>query len=196
MDQKSNKIKRICAICSSTFLVYPCEENRRKHCSKKCHALSSFGKNGYWKNKKRPKEKMGNAIDTMFQKGLIPWNTGKKWDQVTKMKMRVAAKDKWTKENNPNWKGGVTVKNRGMRHSEEYRLWRRSVFERDGFKCQICGDDKGGNLNAHHIKEWANYPESRFSLDNGKTLCDLCHKNTENYGYLSIKKQAYVSRQD
>lgn len=61
------------------------------------------------------------------------------------------------------------------RHSPEYRKWRSDVFERDGFKCQICGK-VGGELNAHHIKHFKDYPKERFNVDNGVTLCVECHR--------------------
>lgn len=51
--------------------------------------------------------------------------------------------------------------------------WSRLVMERDNFRCVEC--DKGSDLQAHHIKEWADYPELRFDLNNGKTLCRKCH---------------------
>lgn len=61
------------------------------------------------------------------------------------------------------------------RRSTEYRLWRKAVFMRDGFTCQICGSH-GVMLNAHHIKSYAAYPELRFDISNGITLCEVCHK--------------------
>ena len=57
-----------------------------------------------------------------------------------------------------------------------YRTWRKSVYERDNYTCQCCGDSKGRNLNAHHIKNWADNPELRYDIDNGITLCSTCHK--------------------
>jgi len=60
-----------------------------------------------------------------------------------------------------------------QRNMPEYIEWRAAVFERDGYKCQECG--QGGTLNAHHIKSWASHPESRFDIENGVTLCFDCH---------------------
>lgn len=80
------------------------------------------------------------------------------------------------------WKGGITKENARIRASVEYKLWRTAVFERDNYTCIWCGDDKGGNLEADHIKPFAYYPELRFAIDNGRTLCISCHKTTETYG--------------
>lgn len=59
----------------------------------------------------------------------------------------------------------------------EYRDWRRKVFERDNYTCRICGNDKGGNLEAHHIKKRSLYPELKYNVDNGITLCKSYHES-------------------
>lgn len=78
--------------------------------------------------------------------------------------------------NNWNWKGGISEKNKILRQSVQGRNWIREVFKRDNYTCQSCGDNSGGNLEAHHIKTWAQYPLERFNVSNGITLCETCHK--------------------
>lgn len=64
-----------------------------------------------------------------------------------------------------------------LKHNSDVRYveWRTAVFVRDDFTCQRCGA-RGGDLQAHHVKSWARYPELRFEVANGMTLCRRpCH---------------------
>jgi len=79
------------------------------------------------------------------------------------------------------WKGGITPENMKIRQSIEYKEWREKVFKRDSYSCQWCGDNSGGNLQADHIKPFAYFPELRFELSNGRTLCERCHSFTATY---------------
>ncbi len=98
-----------------------------------------------------------------------------------KEKMRIIAKERVTKGTHNWWKGGVTPINQLIRCSAEYKLWRKAVFERDRWTCIFCGY-KGSKIEADHIKRFSEYPELRFAIDNGRTLCKECHKNTHNWG--------------
>ena len=68
----------------------------------------------------------------------------------------------------------VRFTNQFERYSSNARLWTRRVYQRDKYTCQECGQ-VGGELNAHHVKSWAEFPELRYDLDNGITLCASCH---------------------
>jgi 5-methylcytosine-specific restriction endonuclease McrA len=65
-------------------------------------------------------------------------------------------------------------KNPNSRDSYKYRDWREAVFQRDKYTCQGSGPH-GIRLHAHHIKGWDEYPELRYDVENGQTLCICCH---------------------
>lgn len=80
----------------------------------------------------------------------------------------------------PTWKGGNSRQYKRGYKSEQFKRWRKAVLERDHDTCQSCGQH-GGNLVAHHIKSFAKYPESRYEVINGLTLCPTCHAKTDNF---------------
>lgn len=83
--------------------------------------------------------------------------------------------------NHPNYIDGRSDENILRRKDSRYKTWRTAVFERDYYTCQDCGDNRGGNLQAHHIKPWGDCPELRFDVSNGLTLCIECHRKVH-YG--------------
>ncbi len=124
-------------------------------------------------------------------KGRIPYNKGLKGlhkdsEETKRKKSEASAKREHTIETkmklsemrkgakNPAWKDGISPINKRVRRSIEYREWRKMIFERDNYICQICGI-RGNKLNVNHIKKFSDYLELRFDINNGITLCKNCH---------------------
>ena len=134
----------------------------------------------HWQGKKRSEE------DRFKMKKKHREHTKKPPYIETRIKISNAQKG----EKGSRWKGGVTEIHRLIRSSLEYRLWREAVFKRDNYTCIWCGAKNGNGyhveINADHIKPFAYFPELRFAIDNGRTLCVDCHKKTDTYGYRKI----------
>jgi len=95
--------------------------------------------------------------------------------------------------NHWNWQGGKTAANAQVRNSLGMKQWRRAVFERDDYTCQIC-HERGGRLVADHIKPFSLFPELRLELSNGRTLCKECDiKHSGTYAGKAI--QAFMNKQ-
>lgn len=92
-----------------------------------------------------------------------------------------------TKKKNFDIRGRKTVGRLLIKRSKVYREWRKAVFERDNYTCIDC-KKRGGELEAHHIKTFSGFPELRFELSNGSTLCKECHRKTDTYGRYLRKK--------
>ena len=123
-----------------------------------------------------------------------PWNRGKtgiysedRLKQMSElMKSRVGEKAN-------NWKGGISYGHKTGYYSSRYKEWRIKVFERDDYTCQDCGICSGNGkvtyLTAHHIKSFAKYPELRFEVSNGVTLCETCHCKVDKYRARFMNKE-------
>ncbi len=151
---KGGKILKDCVRCGSPFLVYPCKKDTQLHCSLKCA------------NRDIADTRRGIANPKTSRYGKDNFFFGKDFRGAK----------------NGNWKGGITPANTLIRGSAEFKQWRDAVFERDNWTCQKCGAKSGKGkevyLEGHHIKSFAKYPELRFEVSNGQTLCLTCHKKT------------------
>jgi hypothetical protein len=132
--------------------------------------------------KKISEARMGVKPSAETRKKLSESHKRENLSEETLKKLRDSQIKRVKEGRNHLWKGGITPVNQKIRMSIESRLWREAVFARDNWTCQNCGDNKGGNLQAHHIKSFSEYEELRFALDNGITLCIDCHKLTDNWG--------------
>lgn len=104
-------------------------------------------------------------------------------------------------ENNVNWQGGIAPINPLIRSTKEFKTWRKAIYERDNYTCQAegCGKSfwedsitihadhypkpfsvilKENNINT--VEKAINCNEL-WDLNNGRVLCEECHKKTETY---------------
>ena len=102
------------------------------------------------------------------------WGVKRQFSEEWRRKMSDSHKKRVKEGKNHLYKGGITPINKLVRTSFEYKLWRRAVYERDNFTCQKHGGS-GGNLVAHHINNFADFPELRLAIDNGITLSKKAH---------------------
>lgn len=90
-----------------------------------------------------------------FKKSMVPWNKGKNRSEATKNKIRNSYYHKNHKrEKSSAWKGGITPLVIAIRSSKKYAEWRKAVFERDNYTCQLTGI-RGSDLEVHHKKSFA-----------------------------------------
>src|SRR3990167_1713520 len=81
------------------------------------------------------------GIKPPLRTGSIPWNKGLIYSQKLKNKISKAVRTSpnlYQGKRHHFWKGGITKKYEKLRKSYEYKLWRKSVFERDNYTCVFC----------------------------------------------------------
>lgn len=186
-----------CKNCNSSFRLKSiyCIK-RKRYCSRLCQAqyLKKYPPRYLFERKRE-------QITDETRKKLSKANKGKKRSDETRRKISESNKGKkcpWAKpphysgEKCHLWRGGVTSRNKKIRGSLEYKLWRKAVFERDNYTCVWCnvksGDGKTIYLQADHIKPFAYFPKLRFNINNGRTLCIECHRKTDTYMGRAIRE--------
>lgn len=151
---------------------------RAKFCSKQCHSASMVGSTQ-------------SLLVRIKKGGRIPWNKGVDKILVCRECEGHFIVPEWRAKQKPQFCShacasqfkdfGKTTEDKRLRASEAYKAWRTLVFERDDYTCKECGI-RGGKLHADHIRPFAFYPELRFEVSNGQTLCVPCHIKTPTYG--------------
>lgn len=155
----------------------------------------------------------GKTYGSEYREKCRQRRLGKKASEETRRKMSLSGKnkihvispekkqkirEKMSGANNRWWKGGITGQRHKIHNSAEYKDWRRAVFKRDNYTCVWCGIRSGNGkrvyLEADHIKPFSLFPELRFDISNGRTLCKPCHRKTDTFGHKmhSYKKKLEI----
>lgn len=188
-------------------------DSYRKHMSEVHKGKKYNRKNRKWSEESR--KKLSNSRKKL---NLIPWNKEKKGVQKCSEETRRKLSESIKKANQNietiikkrnhkgskcwNWKGGISKIDKRCRILREYYEWRSKVFERDNWTCQTCGA-RGIYVTAHHIKSFskiikeyniktiddARECNELWDINNGVTLCEECHKLTDNYRGRAINKK-------
>ena len=127
----------------------------------------------HWKRKPFTQEHRKKlSLAKIGKKGHSSWNKG-----LTKeTDIRIA---RYNGINNWHYKKDRTTlcrtSKQGERRTSIYFNWRKEVWKRDNWTCKINNKDCKGRLEAHHILPWEQYPELRYEIKNGITLCHYHH---------------------
>ena len=148
------------------------EERRRKQ---------GENKKRYWNSLTEEKKK------ELIKKTSIK-NIGKKRTDEQRMNISLSLRG----EKSSFYIDGRTSKNQKIRASSQFAEWRNKVFERDNWTCQKT-KIKGNYLEAHHIQNFSEYIELRFTVENGITLSEEEHQKFHNkYGFKNNTKEQLI----
>lgn len=177
---------KICIYCKSDFYV-PKSRDFRVYCSENCFIKHA-----------NEKAFRFNCIicgkEVLIQPSQIKYRNRQTCSMDCSGVHKTLKAEKERIENPPT----PGLLNRRIRYSKKMKLWRLGVFSRDNYTCQNCGARNGNGstvvLHADHIKPFALFPELRFELSNGRSLCVPCHKKTDTFGRKPIYAQKNNSK--
>jgi len=159
-----------CPACGKNFYRQPSLIRKTNYCSNECK-----GKARRLPKTQKACPECGVNFARRKDETAQNWRRRKYCDQVC---AKAAHPPPILKgEENPNWKGEEA---RRRNRRGPIRNFISGVLKRDNATCQSCGT-KEGVLNVHHEKSWSEYPELRFEISNGITLCTPCHFKIHGY---------------
>lgn len=205
--------EKFCIQCGAVFYKRQTQSKRswaeRKFCSRRCgvihHSKVSIPRMVKAREGK-PSWNRGQKISEHHRQALSLVRKGKPYTAERRQKMFARIRCVRGEEWQPNHL-------HALRDSLFYKNWRRSVFERDSFRCVLCGYQSCKRVNgksdiqADHIKPFSiiiqehgltTYDDALqcdelWDVANGRTLCIPCHRKTPTYGR-NVLYQAYSSR--
>lgn len=188
-----SRIKRVtkpCYICGEKVTRKPSQFTEFTYCSRDCYHISTTNKH------------TGEYSKVACNCSYCGVNFDRYPSQVKGKKYTYCGmncKDKhngvlFRRESHPSWNHNLTDEERiNNRKTYDYIDWRKKVFSRDDFTCKCCGDNKGGNLEAHHILNYSEHEHLKLDLNNGLTMCKTCHKGFhDEFGYTKNNKKQLI----
>jgi hypothetical protein len=185
--------------------------------------LAKLGKPSYLKGRKLSVEHIEKL--RVSHLGQVAWNKGLPFNSIVRQKMSAAKKGKVSPHKGKKGFGGFVthpearytgtpVVSKGkdhwryiqdrtkLRKADDRRFdyahkdWIKAVRTRDHNKCKISDETCGGRIETHHILNWIDFPEQRYSVNNGITLCRNHHPRGRVKEYkLSPYFQALILKQ-
>jgi hypothetical protein len=137
-----------------------------------------------------------------FKKGKQSWNKGLKglqpWMNISGLKggwnKGIKMKEKFPRagfqkghplfpnlprgEKHYRWIKDRSILIRNKRNDPEYKQWVKKVKKIDKNTCCFKNKDCSGYNIVHHIYNWSEYPELRYKVENGITICQAHHPRT------------------
>jgi hypothetical protein len=160
----AQRVKGTCKNCKEDFYGLIRHGVNPMYCSKKCQTI------GRWTPAMR--ELQRNRL--LGKPGL---KRGKTASLVTLKRQSLSQLRRFSsKENHPRWISDRTkIAKRQERNDTAYKEWRKSVRDRDKWKCRMSNNDCAGRLESHHILPWSLFENLRYDINNGITLCHFHH---------------------
>lgn len=129
--------------------------------------------------KKMSEAHKGVVISQAHREAISAAHKGKvrnPWTPESREKARVATLRRVAEGRHNNYyQDRSLLKKKQERNDPAYFEWRKKVWLRDNFKCKIANEYCDGRIEAHHILGWSEYPELRYEINNGITLCHAHH---------------------
>lgn len=185
---KRKEVKVHCKTCNKEIIRCPSTVQTNNFCNKECY---NEEKRKNWTSGKNPRWTGGEKklVCLICHRDFQSKGYGERKTKFCSHKCYSQYRgDTFRGTNHPNWKNAGGVITKPVRSQKAYKDWRKYVLERDGNRCVDCGASE--QLHTHHINGLADivlditekygeirYTDERlFDVNNGMTLCAICHR--------------------
>lgn len=165
-----------CAACGRTFTVPHARSDSAVYCSVECRAKAQEVQfrgdgNPRWIRGDRATTRSCGTCGRPFTRRPTEAVSTFSRRKFCSAKCGSAGQVRHRGEAHPRYRADSRKKVRTGAHSS----WANAVIARDHGTCSSCGASEV-EMHAHHIKPYRDFPELRFAVENGVTLCHRCHR--------------------